>query len=52
MYRFGWNGEMTIEGGNPWGPRDAPLVENRWMPGTTSRRWAFRSLQGRLFDSA
>lgn len=33
MYRFGWNNEMRIEGGNPWGPGEAPLVENRWVAG-------------------
>ena len=31
MYRFGWNGELSIEGGNPWDANDAPLVEYRWI---------------------
>lgn len=31
MYNFGYNGEMTIEGGNPWGAGENPLVEYRWI---------------------
>jgi putative ABC transport system permease protein len=27
MYNFGWNGEVQIEGGNPWPDGSAPLVE-------------------------
>ena len=50
MYRFGWNGELTIEGGNPWGPRDAPLVENRWIAGSYFTTLAIPLLQGRLFE--
>ena len=33
MYQYGWNGEVTLETGNPWKPGDAPLVENRWIGG-------------------
>ncbi len=50
MYRFGWNGELTIEGGNPWGPRDAPLVENRWIAGNYFSTMGIPLLQGRPFD--
>ncbi len=50
MYRFGANGEMTIEGGNPWGPRDAPLVEFRWIAGDYFRTMGIKLLEGRLFS--
>ena len=50
MYRFGWNGEMSIEGGNPWSPRDAPLVENRWIAGDYFKTMGIPLVQGRLFD--
>ncbi len=50
MYRFGANGEMTIEGGNPWGPGDAPLVEFRWIAGDYFRTMGIKLLDGRLFD--
>jgi putative ABC transport system permease protein len=50
MYRFGWNGEMSIEGGNPWSPRDAPLVENRWIVGDYFKTMGIPLVQGRLFD--
>src|SRR4051812_13911471 len=29
MFNFGWNGEFQIDGGTPWGPNEAPLVEYR-----------------------
>jgi putative ABC transport system permease protein len=51
MYRFGWNGELTIEGGNPWGPRDAPLVENRWIAGSYFRTMGIPLVRGRLFEA-
>ena len=35
MYRFGSNGEMTREGGNPWGANENPLVEYRYLYGIT-----------------
>jgi putative ABC transport system permease protein len=50
MYRFGFNGEMTIEGGNPWGPGEAPLVENRWIAGDYFATMGIPLLQGRHFD--
>jgi putative ABC transport system permease protein len=49
MYRFGWNGEMSIEGGNPWKPGDAPLVEYRWILGDYFQTMGVPLLQGRLF---
>ena len=50
MYRFGNNGEMTIEGGNPWPAREAPLVENRWIAGDYFRTMGIQLIQGRPFD--
>jgi putative ABC transport system permease protein len=51
MYRFGFNGEMTIEGGNPWGPGEAPLVEYRWIAGDYFQTMGIPLVQGRLFDT-
>lgn len=48
MYRFGWNGEFSIEGGNPWGPNDAPLVEYRWIYGDYFKTMGMRLLSGRM----
>jgi putative ABC transport system permease protein len=50
MYRFGNNTEMNAEGGNPWAPRDAPLVENRWVAGDYFKTMGIRLSGGRLFD--
>jgi putative ABC transport system permease protein len=50
MYNFGWNGEMNIEGGNPWGPNEAPLVEYRWMYGEYLKTLGVPLLKGRLLD--
>jgi putative ABC transport system permease protein len=50
MYRFGFNGEMTIEGGNPWGAMDNPLVEYRWIAGDYFKTLGIPLFQGRLFD--
>ena len=49
MYRFGFNGEVSIEGGNPWRPGDAPLVEFRWIAGDYFRAMGVPLLKGRLF---
>jgi predicted permease len=51
MYRFGANSELTVEGGNPWNPADAPLVEWRWIAGDYFRTMGIQLLQGRLFDA-
>ena len=51
MYRFGWNGEMTREGGNPWGPREDPLVEYRWISGDYLGALGIPVLRGRALDS-
>jgi predicted permease len=50
MYNFGWNGEMTIEGGNPWGPGENPLVEYRWIYGEYLETLGVPVLQGRMLD--
>ena len=49
MYRFGFNGEMTIQGGNPWGPNEAPLVEYRWIAGDYFKTMGVPLVKGRLF---
>ncbi len=50
MYRFGNNGEMQREGGNPWAPGDAPLVEYNYVGGNYFRTMGIPLLQGRVFD--
>src|SRR5687767_5211913 len=50
MYRFGSNGEMNVEGGNPWEPTHAPLVEYRWILGDYFQTMGIRLIEGRLFD--
>ncbi len=49
MYRFGYNGEMSRDGGNPWDAGSAPLVEYRWAGGDYFKTMGIRLLQGRLF---
>jgi predicted permease len=51
MYNFGWNGEFQIEGGTPWGPNDAPLVEYRWMHGDYLKTMGIPLLKGRMLDA-
>ncbi|MGE5360689.1 MAG: ABC transporter permease [Bacteroidales bacterium] len=51
MYRFGYNGEMSIEGGNPWQANQAPLVEYRWVYGDYFKTVGVRLLKGRLLDA-
>jgi putative ABC transport system permease protein len=50
MYRFGTNGEISREGGNPWEARDAPLVEYRWIAADYFKTVGIELLQGRSFD--
>ena len=50
MYRFGSNGEFQIEGGTPWGPNEAPLVEYRWFSGDYLKTMGIPLLKGRLLD--
>jgi putative ABC transport system permease protein len=51
MYRFGNNGEMTREGGNPWGPNENPLVEYRYLYGEYLKALGIPLLRGRMLDS-
>ena len=51
MFSYGSNGEMQIEGGTPWGPNGAPLVEYRWIYGDYLKTMGVRLLAGRLLDS-
>jgi putative ABC transport system permease protein len=51
MQAFGYNGEMNVEGGNPWGAAEAPLVEYRWMYGDYLKTLGVPLLKGRLLDS-
>ncbi|HEY2433233.1 MAG TPA: ABC transporter permease [Vicinamibacterales bacterium] len=50
MYRFGSNGEMAREGGNPWGPNDNPLVEYCFVYGDYLKALAIPVLRGRALD--
>jgi putative ABC transport system permease protein len=49
MYRFGTNGDISIEGGNPWKADSAPLVEYRWIAGDYFKTLGIPLLNGRLF---
>jgi putative ABC transport system permease protein len=50
MYRFGSNGEMSIEGGTPWPPNQAPLVEYLWIYGDYLKTMGIPLLKGRALD--
>jgi predicted permease len=50
MFNFGWNGYFQIEGGVPWGPNDAPLVEYRWFYGDYFATLGVPLLKGRMLD--
>ncbi len=51
MYRFGNNGEMIREGGNPWGANENPLVEYRYFYGDYLKALGIPLRRGRLLDS-
>ena len=51
MYRFGSNGEMTREGGNPWGANENPLVEYRYLYGDYLKALGIPVRRGRALDS-
>ena len=51
MYRYGWNGEFQIEGTLPWDPRNAPLVEYRWVHGDYFGALGIPLVKGRWLDS-
>jgi putative ABC transport system permease protein len=50
MYRFGWNGEMLIEGKSPWSANEAPLVEYRWFYGEYFQTLGIPLVRGRMLD--
>jgi len=50
MYDYGYNGEFSVEGGNPWGPNEAPLVEYRWIYGDYLKTMGVPLLSGRMLD--
>jgi predicted permease len=50
MYRFGYNGEMQIEGKSPWSANEAPLVEYRWYYGDYFQALGVPLLRGRMLD--
>ncbi len=49
MYQFGWNSEVTVEGGNPWPANAAPLVEHRWVEPGYFQTMRIAMRRGRLF---
>ena len=49
MYQFGWNGEVTLEGGNPWPARDAPLIERAWIDDGYFSTMGIQIVRGRPF---
>jgi putative ABC transport system permease protein len=51
MYTYGTNAEFEVEGGTPWGPNDAPLVDYRWIYGDYLKTMGIRLLQGRMLDA-
>ena len=51
MRAFGWNGEMTRAGGNPWDATSNPLVEYRWLYGDYLKALGIPLLRGRVLDS-
>jgi putative ABC transport system permease protein len=50
MYQFGWNGEVTLEGGNPWPADQAPLIERAWVEPGYFAAMGIPIVRGRGFD--
>jgi putative ABC transport system permease protein len=50
MQDFGWNGEVRLEGGNPWPADAAPLVERMWIGADYLRTMRTDIVRGRAFD--
>ena len=51
MYRFGSNGEMTRDGGNPWGENENPLVEYCFLYGDYLQALGIPIVRGRALDA-
>jgi len=51
MYHYGSNGEMTREGGNPWGANENPLVEYCYVYGDYLKALGVPLRRGRALDS-
>jgi predicted permease len=51
MYQFGWNGEVVLEGGNPWQPHEAPLIERAWVDAGYFGAMGIAIVRGRTFDA-
>jgi predicted permease len=51
MYQFGWNGEVTLESGNPWPPNEAPLIERAWVDPGYFAAMGIQIVRGRAFDA-
>jgi putative ABC transport system permease protein len=50
MYQFGWNGEVTLDAGNPWDPKAAPLIERAWVGADYFGTMGIAIVRGRAFD--
>ena len=50
MQDFGWNGEVRLEGGNPWPADGAPLVERMWIGADYFKTMRTDIVRGRAFD--
>jgi putative ABC transport system permease protein len=50
MFNFGTNAEFQVDGGTPWGPNEAPLVEYRWFFGDYLKTMGIQLVRGRLLD--
>jgi putative ABC transport system permease protein len=51
MYSWGWNGEVTLDSGNPWPANEAPLIEYRWIGGDYFQTMGIELVRGRLFNN-
>jgi putative ABC transport system permease protein len=50
MQDFGWNGEVRLEGGNPWPDNAAPLIERSWVNAEYFKTMKIDLVKGRAFD--
>ena len=50
MQDFGWNGEVRLEGGNPWPADAAPLIERCWIGADYFKTMRIDVVKGRTFD--